>query len=189
MDEQLERLMERIAGILESHPAAIYLPCFYRSTPPRIFLTQDSVRVLIRGRKILHYEVEPFDLEESGYEEMDSGRYEIAYEFLPGKRFRLELEGTMMEKTLQPGGLMEEVYEIRERLGIYDVVPLLGMQRLESAGEDGVPLRIRKLDPEVSVPSYAHPGDAGLDICSAEDVYLEPGRRALVSTGFAMALP
>ncbi|WP_350340618.1 dUTP diphosphatase [Candidatus Solincola tengchongensis] len=52
-----------------------------------------------------------------------------------------------------------------------------------------VPLRIKRLRPDVELPSYAHPGDAGLDIRSAEEVVLQPGERALVSTGFAMALP
>ncbi len=181
--------MERVTEILESHPAAIFLPCFYRLAPPRIFLAHDSVQVLIKGPKILHYEVEPFDLEENGYEEAGSGRYRIDYEFLPGRRFRLELKGVLMEKKLAPGGLAEEVNAIWQRLGVYDIVPLLEMQCLESAREDGATLRIRRLDPSVSVPTYAHPGDAGLDICSAEDVDLEPGQRALVSTGFAMALP
>ena len=189
IDEQLKGMMERIAEILSSHPAAIYLPCFYRSAPPRIFIKRESVQVLIRGPKILHYEVEPFDLDERGYEELERGRYHIAYEFLPGKRFRLELQGTLMEKRLQPGGLSGEMDAIRERLGVYGLVPLLEIRRLEDAGVDGVPLRIRRLDPSVSVPAYAHPGDAGLDLCSAEDVELAPGQRAMVSTGFAMALP
>lgn len=39
------------------------------------------------------------------------------------------------------------------------------------------------------VPAYAHPGDAGADIHAAEPVVLEPGQRALVATGVAIALP
>jgi dUTP pyrophosphatase len=39
------------------------------------------------------------------------------------------------------------------------------------------------------VPAYAHPGDAGADLISTEDVRLEPGRRALVGTGVRIALP
>lgn len=39
------------------------------------------------------------------------------------------------------------------------------------------------------LPSYAHPGDAGADLHAAEAVVLEPGRRALVGTGVAIALP
>jgi dUTP pyrophosphatase len=39
------------------------------------------------------------------------------------------------------------------------------------------------------VPSYAHPGDAGADLCTTVDVRLAPGERALLPTGLAMALP
>ncbi len=39
------------------------------------------------------------------------------------------------------------------------------------------------------VPVYAHPGDAGADLVSVEDVHLAPGERALVNTGVRIALP
>jgi dUTP pyrophosphatase len=39
------------------------------------------------------------------------------------------------------------------------------------------------------VPEYAHPGDAGADLVSAEALRLEPGERALVGTGVRIALP
>ena len=48
---------------------------------------------------------------------------------------------------------------------------------------------IMRLDPGVPLPSYAHPGDAGADLTTAEDVELGPGERALVRTGLAIALP
>ena len=48
---------------------------------------------------------------------------------------------------------------------------------------------IKRLDPGVPMPSYAHPGDAGADLTAAEDVELAPGERALVRTGLAIALP
>lgn len=40
-----------------------------------------------------------------------------------------------------------------------------------------------------TAPVYAHPGDAGADLVSAESVVLEPGERALVGTGLSIALP
>ena len=40
-----------------------------------------------------------------------------------------------------------------------------------------------------NVPVYAHPGDAGADLLSAEAVHLAPGERRLVGTGVAIALP
>lgn len=39
------------------------------------------------------------------------------------------------------------------------------------------------------VPQYAHAGDAGADLCSTENLVLEPGERAMVSTGISIALP
>jgi dUTP pyrophosphatase len=39
------------------------------------------------------------------------------------------------------------------------------------------------------LPAYAHPGDAGADLHSSERVVLEPGARATVGTGVAIALP
>ncbi len=39
------------------------------------------------------------------------------------------------------------------------------------------------------VPAYAHPGDAGADLVSAEALTLLPGARALVGTGVRIALP
>lgn len=52
-----------------------------------------------------------------------------------------------------------------------------------------VTLKIKKLDDSLPTPRYAHEGDAGLDLYSAQDVKLEPGQRALVSTGIAVAIP
>jgi dUTP pyrophosphatase len=52
-----------------------------------------------------------------------------------------------------------------------------------------VKLRLKMLDPDLPPPSYAHAGDAGLDLRAAEDVELKPGSRALVPTGVAIALP
>jgi dUTP pyrophosphatase len=52
-----------------------------------------------------------------------------------------------------------------------------------------VEIRIRRLVPDVPLPSYAHPGDAGADLTTTVDVHLEPGERALVPTGISIALP
>lgn len=53
----------------------------------------------------------------------------------------------------------------------------------------GVDVLVTRLDPEVPLPAYAHPGDAGADLVTTEDVVIAPGERALVSTGIAIALP
>ncbi|OBF58704.1 deoxyuridine 5'-triphosphate nucleotidohydrolase [Mycobacterium sp. 852002-50816_SCH5313054-b] len=50
-------------------------------------------------------------------------------------------------------------------------------------------VKVVRLDPELPLPARAHDGDAGVDLFSAEDVELDPGRRALVRTGIAVAIP
>jgi dUTP pyrophosphatase len=52
-----------------------------------------------------------------------------------------------------------------------------------------IDLPLLRLDPDLPVPGYAHPGDAGADLVAAEDVKLPPGGRAVVSTGVAVAVP
>jgi dUTP pyrophosphatase len=47
----------------------------------------------------------------------------------------------------------------------------------------------KRLSADAVLPEYAHPGDAGMDLCSAESLVIPPGGRALVHTGLAMALP
>jgi len=54
---------------------------------------------------------------------------------------------------------------------------------------DPCAVRVRRLDPDLPLPDYAHPGDAGADLRSRVDVTIEPGQRVLVPTGVALALP
>lgn len=51
-------------------------------------------------------------------------------------------------------------------------------------------LPVLRLDPDLPLPAYARPGDAGVDLVAREDVTLAPaGGRALIATGIAIALP
>jgi dUTP pyrophosphatase len=50
-------------------------------------------------------------------------------------------------------------------------------------------LDVRRLDPDLPLPAYAHPGDAGLDLHAADTTTLQPGQRALVPCGIAIAIP
>jgi dUTP pyrophosphatase len=52
-----------------------------------------------------------------------------------------------------------------------------------------VDIALVRLDTELPIPSYAHPGDAGADLMTTVDLHLAPGERALVPTGVAIALP
>ncbi|MPY49391.1 dUTP diphosphatase [Streptomyces acidicola] len=48
---------------------------------------------------------------------------------------------------------------------------------------------IRRVDAEVPLPEYAHPGDAGADLRTTEARELAPGERAVLPTGVSIALP
>jgi dUTP pyrophosphatase len=52
-----------------------------------------------------------------------------------------------------------------------------------------VHLPFKRLDPEASLPSAAHPGDAGLDLRANVDLIVDAGERAMVPTGIAVAIP
>ena len=54
---------------------------------------------------------------------------------------------------------------------------------------DAPELPVRRLDPGLPLPAYAHPGDAGADLRAATEVVLPPGGRATVGTGIAIAVP
>lgn len=46
----------------------------------------------------------------------------------------------------------------------------------------------KRINPDATLPSYAHEGDAGMDVRSAVDLTIQPGARALVKTGLVMEL-
>jgi len=51
-------------------------------------------------------------------------------------------------------------------------------------------IKIKKLNPDAKIPSYAHPGDAGMDLFSCEeDFVLRPNYRRLIGTGISIELP
>ncbi len=54
---------------------------------------------------------------------------------------------------------------------------------------NSVNIKIKKLNPEAIAPSYAHSGDAGLDLCSCEEFILQPHERHLTSTGLSIEIP
>ena len=54
---------------------------------------------------------------------------------------------------------------------------------------NNVQVLIHRLDLDLPMPKYAKGGDAGADIYSRIDITLNPGERALIPTGIAIALP
>ena len=47
----------------------------------------------------------------------------------------------------------------------------------------------RRVNPDAPTPTYAHEGDAGMDLCATEDVTLLPGEWQKVGSGIACAIP
>ncbi|MFJ6570645.1 dUTP diphosphatase [Streptomyces sp. NPDC091292] len=58
-----------------------------------------------------------------------------------------------------------------------------------ATARDDLPVLIRRVDPEVPLPAYARPGDAGADLRTTEPCELAPGERAVLPTGVSIALP
>ena len=52
-----------------------------------------------------------------------------------------------------------------------------------------VTVPIQRLDSGLPLPSYAHAGDAGLDLYAAETAVIGPMERVLIGTGIAVAVP
>jgi dUTP pyrophosphatase len=52
-----------------------------------------------------------------------------------------------------------------------------------------VEIMLKRLDPELPLPRHAHPGDAGVDLHARHELTLDPGARASVPTGIAVAIP
>jgi dUTP pyrophosphatase len=55
--------------------------------------------------------------------------------------------------------------------------------------QDTMQVNFVRLDRELPVPASAHIGDAAVDLHSRMDLTLQPGERAAVPTGIAVAIP
>lgn len=52
-----------------------------------------------------------------------------------------------------------------------------------------IEVKILKVDKDLPTPKYAHYGDAGMDVYSAEDYILKPGEKKIFSTGLKFEIP
>lgn len=52
-----------------------------------------------------------------------------------------------------------------------------------------ITLPIKKLYEDAKVPTFAHPGDAGMDLYAREAITIPAGQKGIVPTGVAMAIP
>lgn len=50
-------------------------------------------------------------------------------------------------------------------------------------------VKIKRMHPDAKLPTYAHPGDVGLDLYALEDVRIAPGEHHRFFTGFALEFP
>jgi len=48
---------------------------------------------------------------------------------------------------------------------------------------------VKKISADAKLPSYAHPGDSGMDLYSVEETVIEPGERKMIKTGIKIAIP
>ncbi|PBC77414.1 dUTP pyrophosphatase [Streptomyces sp. TLI_235] len=60
---------------------------------------------------------------------------------------------------------------------------------MTSTARPPVDVLIQRIDPDLPVPGYEHPGDAGADLRTTVDAELAPGERVVLPTGVAIALP
>ncbi|MFC5668504.1 dUTP diphosphatase [Kitasatospora misakiensis] len=60
---------------------------------------------------------------------------------------------------------------------------------MSSTPREPLDVLIRRIDPELPLPAYEQPGDAGADLRTTVDAELAPGERAVLPTGIAVALP
>lgn len=89
----------------------------------------------------------------------------------------------------QHGYRLEASLPDRIWLGADDIREEHVMSKALGSVDGGLRLQVQRLDPDLPLPSYAHAGDAGLDLYAREDVSLAPGERAVVPTGVGVALP
>ncbi len=52
-----------------------------------------------------------------------------------------------------------------------------------------ITIKIKRLKPDAKLPSYAHPGDVGMDLYSMEEVTIKPGEHYRFMNGFALEFP
>ena len=66
---------------------------------------------------------------------------------------------------------------------------MVNLRKVIKKSESSVKIKIKKLHSDAVVPRYAHPGDAGMDLYSVEDLVLKPKYRAKIKTGISIELP
>ena len=63
------------------------------------------------------------------------------------------------------------------------------IEQLVVSGRTSISVKIKKLNPDAIIPSYANPTDAGADISAIEDTTIEPNETKIIKTGIAISMP
>ncbi len=50
-------------------------------------------------------------------------------------------------------------------------------------------LKVKRLDKDAKLPTFGHPGDAGIDFYALEEVIFAPGAQMRIRTGVALEIP
>ncbi len=193
IDEAKRIYSDFLSIIQRGYPGAVYLPVFYRATPPYIFLLAWGIRALVSTEEVNAWRDRAAIFLERDYRYIKKSTFHLIYRFEDENDFFLPLDGVELVKELAGEEMwLEELGVLRAKLGVFRLVPIVSLEECaEDMGdtrEGRTALRIKRLDKDVRLPFYAHPGDAGLDLYSAENISIGPGEWALISTGFAMAL-
>jgi dUTP pyrophosphatase len=115
---------------------------------------------------------------------------------LPNKEAQILLEKVMLlsEKyPLEKDKIWEKMWEVysqvKSGIDIHSSMESVFAEWEHLSSRETPILKFTKLHPDAIAPSYAHPGDAGLDLYAVEEVCIHSGRTALVGTGIAIELP
>ena len=78
IEKTIQATLRRMDDILESYEGFVYLPGYYRATPPRIFFHGDSIYILVKEDRVFNPSGYSYDLAARGFKEM--GEYAIYLE-------------------------------------------------------------------------------------------------------------
>ena len=81
---------------------------------------------------------------------------------------------------------MKEVLSKKTQKAIQE---LSRLNKAQNGATQGIGVAINRTSIHATIPTYAHEGDAGMDLYASEDTLIEPGETVIVPTGIAMTIP
>lgn len=185
--EAAEKILSFISR--DDMAGAVLMPAFYRGEPPAFFFT--STKAFVVYRQIDEEDIPGWN--DLGFRRLGRFNCTVSYLFSE-KAYELSL-GSALVLSKEHGGY-EDIKDFAHKMelikGIFDVVPLKRLEmKADSEAREKPALKVsfQRLSDNCILPSYAHEGDAGMDVSSSEEAVIEPGKTAVIGTGFKMALP